>query len=139
MEEMRNNSISFAIVLDEYGSTAGLVTLEDLIEEIVGDIKDEFDESETDAIRCIGTDEYEIEGSSKLDDLNDVLGTEIESEDYDSIGGHMIELLDHLPIEGETVKEGNYLYSIKKMDKNRVEIVYLKIERHTSEAEPAEM
>ena len=139
MEEMRNNSISFAIVLDEYGSTAGLVTLEDLIEEIVGDIKDEFDESETDAIRCIGTDEYEIEGSTKLDDLNDVLGTEIESEDYDSIGGHMIELLDHLPKEGETVKEGNYLYSIKKMDKNRVEIVYLKIERHTSEAEPAEM
>ena len=139
MEEMRNNSISFAIVLDEYGSTAGLVTLEDLIEEIVGDIKDEFDESETDAIRCIGTDKYEIEGSTKLDDLNDVLGTEIESEDYDSIGGHMIELLDHLPKEGETVKEGNYLYSIKKMDKNRVEIVYLKIERHTSEAEPAEM
>ena len=139
MEEMRNNSISFAIVLDEYGSTAGLVTLEDLIEEIVGDIKDEFDESETDAIRCIGTDEFEIEGSTKLDDLNDVLGTEIESEDYDSIGGHMIELLDHLPKEGETVKEGNYLYSIKKMDKNRVEIVYLKIERHTSEAEPAEM
>ena len=135
MEEMRNNSISFAIVLDEYGSTAGLVTLEDLIEEIVGDIKDEFDESETDAIRCIGTDEYEIEGSTKLDDLNDVLGTEIESEDYDSIGGHMIELLDHLPKEGETVKEGNYLYSIKKMDKNRVEIVYLKIERHTSESE----
>mgnify|MGYP004633333019 FL=1 len=136
---MRNNSISFAIVLDEYGSTAGLVTLEDLIEEIVGDIKDEFDASETDAIRCIGTDEYEIEGSTKLDDLNDVLGTEIESEDYDSIGGHMIELLDHLPKEGETVKEGNCLYSIKKMDKNRVEIVYLKIERHTSEAEPAEM
>ena len=135
MEEMRNNSISFAIVLDEYGSTAGLVTLEDLIEEIVGDIKDEFDDAETDAIRCIGTDEYEIEGSTKLDDLNDVLGTEIESDDYDSIGGHMIELLDHLPKEGETVKEGNYLYSIKKMDKNRVEIVYLKIERHTSENE----
>ena len=135
MEEMRNNSISFAIVLDEYGSTAGLVTLEDLIEEIVGDIKDEFDDAETDAIRCIGTDEYEIEGSTKLDDLNDVLGTEIESDDYDSIGGHMIELLDHLPKEGETVKEGNYLYSIKKMDKNRVEIVYLKIERHTSESE----
>ena len=103
MEEMRNNSISFAIVLDEYGSTAGLVTLEDLIEEIVGDIKDEFDDAETDAIRCIGTDEYEIEGSTKLDDLNDVLGTEIESDDYDSIGGHMIELLDLLPKEGEAV------------------------------------
>ena len=70
MEEMRNNSISFAIVLDEYGSTAGLVTLEDLIEEMLSVIsRDEFDESETDAIRCIGTDEYEIEGSTKLDDL----------------------------------------------------------------------
>ncbi|MCI6857739.1 MAG: hemolysin family protein [Eubacterium sp.] len=138
MEEMRNNSISFAIVLDEYGSTAGLITLEDLIEEIVGDIKDEFDASETDAIRCIGTDEYEIEGSTKLDDLNDVLDTEIESEDYDSIGGHMIELLDHLPKEGETVKEGNYLYSIKKMDKNRVEIVYLKIDRQLTQIETQE-
>lgn len=70
----------------------GSSPLEDLIEEIVGDIKDEFDDAETDAIRCIGTDEYEIEGSTKLDDLNDVLGTEIESEDYDSIGGHTIEL-----------------------------------------------
>lgn len=135
MEEMRNNSISFAIVSLRIWLYCRVVTLEDIIEEIVGDIKDEFDDAETDAIRCIGTDEYEIEGSTKLDDLNDVLGTEIESDDYDSIGGHMIELLDHLPKEGETVKEGNYLYSIKKMDKNRVEIVYLKIERHTSESE----
>lgn len=129
MEEMRSKSISFAIVLDEYGAIAGLVTLEDLIEEIVGDIKDEFDASETDAIRCIGTDEYEIAGSTKLDDLNDAIGTEIESEDYDSIGGHMIELLDHLPKEGETVDEGNYVYAIRKMDKNRVDTVYLRIER----------
>lgn len=127
MEEMRNKSISFAVVLDEYGSTAGLITLEDLIEEIIGDIRDEFDEDEADAIKCVGTNEYEIEGSIKLDDLNDILGTDIESEDYDSIGGHMIELLDHLPEEGETVMEGNYLYSIKKMDKNRIETVYIKI------------
>lgn len=132
MEEMRNQSISFAIVLDEYGSTAGLITLEDLIEEIVGDIRDEFDADEAEAIKCIGTNEYEVEGSMKLDDLNDIIGTEIESEDYDSIGGHMIELLDHLPEEGETVREGNYLYSVKKMDKNRIETVYIKIEHHTT-------
>ena len=124
MEEMRNNSISFAIVLDEYGSTAGLVTLEDLIEEIVGDIKDEFDESETDAIRCIGTDEYEIEGSTKLDDLNDVLGTEIESEDYDSLGGLVIEHLDRLPVAGDQVitSDGIRLV-VDKLDKNRIENV----------------
>ena len=128
MEEMRNKSISFAIVLDEYGSTAGLITLEDLIEEIVGDIRDEFDADEAEAIKCIGPGEYEVEGSMKLDDLNDIIGTEIESENYDSIGGHMIGLLDHLPEEGETVREGDYLYSIKKMDKNRIETVYIKIE-----------
>jgi len=106
MEEMRQRSISFAIVLDEYGTTAGLVTLEDLIEEIVGDIRDEFDADEENAIRSVGDNAYEIEGSMKLDDLNDILGTDIESEDYDSIGGHMIELLGHLPEEGETVQEG---------------------------------
>ena len=131
MEEMRSQSISFSIVLDEYGSTAGLITLEDLIEEIIGDIRDEFDADEAEAIKCVGMDEYEVEGSMKLDDLNDIIGTDIESEDYDSIGGHMIELLDHLPEEGETVLEGNYLYSIKKMDKNRIETVYIKIEHHT--------
>ena len=96
---------------------------------------DEFDEDEAEAIRCVGTNEYEVEGSMKLDDLNDILGTDIESEDYDSIGGHMIELLDHLPEEGETVMEGNYLYSIKKMDKNRIETVYLRIDSSDSAEE----
>ena len=128
MDEMRANSITFAIVLDEYGSTAGLVTLEDLLEEIVGDIKDEFDEEEQ-PIRPLGENEFEIDGSTKLDDINDFLGTEIESEDYDSIGGHMIELLDHFPEEGETVMEGDYLYSVKKMDANRIELIYLKINK----------
>ena len=124
-------AITFAIVLDEYGTTAGLVTLEDLIEEIVGDIRDEFDEWESQIIRCTGDNEYEIEGSARLADINDALGTDIESEDYDSIGGHMIELLDHFPEEGETVREGNYLYSILKMDNNRIESVYLKIMKGT--------
>ncbi|MDO5145857.1 MAG: hemolysin family protein [Eubacteriales bacterium] len=128
MEEIREKPLSFVIVLDEYGSTAGLITLEDLVEEIVGDIRDEFDADELDTIRCVGTGEYEVVGSMKLDDLNDTLGSDIESEDYDSIGGHIIELLDHLPEEGETVREGNYLYSVKKMDKNRIETVYIKIE-----------
>lgn len=128
MEEMRSKSISFAIVLDEYGSTAGLVTLEDLIEEIIGEIRDEFDQDEVDAIKSVGDNAYEVPGSMKLDDINEALGTTIESEDYDSIGGHMIELLDHIPTEKETVREGDYLYSIKKMDHNRIETVYIKIE-----------
>jgi CBS domain containing-hemolysin-like protein len=127
MEEMRAKSVSFAIVLDEYGCTAGLVTLEDLIEEIVGDIRDEYDTDEENAVRCVGKGEYEVPGSMKLDDVNDALGTDIESKDYDSIGGHMIELLDHLPKEGETVIEGDYLYSVRKIDNNRIDTVYIKI------------
>ncbi len=127
MEKMREKSVSFAIVLDEYGSTAGLITLEDLIEEIVGDIRDEFDEDEADAIHRLNPGEYEIEGSMKLDDINDILGTDMESEDYDSIGGYIIGLLDHLPQEGETVQTGNYLFSVRKLDNRRIETVYLKI------------
>ena len=131
MEEMRNKSISLAIVLDEYGTTAGLVTLEDLIEELIGDIRDEYDQEEDDVIRRISDHEYEVEGSLKLDDLNDLIGTDIESEDYDSIGGHLIELLDHFPEEGETVREGDYLYSVRKMDKNRIEKVYIRTNTET--------
>ncbi len=126
MEEMRKKSISIAIVLDEYGITAGLVTMEDLIEELIGEIRDEFDEDEADLIRRIGEGEYEVAGSIKLDDLNNMIGTEIESGDYESIGGHLIELLDHFPEEGETVREGDYLFSVKKMDKNRIEKIYIR-------------
>ncbi len=127
MEEMRKRSISFCIVLDEYGCTAGLITLEDLIEEIIGDIRDEFDEDEADMVHKISDHEFEVEGSMKLDDLNDLLGTDIESEDYDSVGGHLIELLDHFPAEGETVREGDYLYSVRKMEQNRIARVYISI------------
>ncbi|MDO4975887.1 MAG: hemolysin family protein [Eubacteriales bacterium] len=127
MEEMRKRSITFAIVLDEYGCTAGVVTMEDLIEEIIGEIRDEFDlDEESDMIKRINDHEFEVEGSIKLDDLNEFIGTDIESEDYDSIGGHLIELLDHFPEEGETVREGDYLYSVRKMDKNRIARVYIR-------------
>ena len=98
MMEMRKNSISIAIVLDEYGATAGLVTLEDLLEEIVGDIRDEFDEAEAEEVQKLGEREYLVEGACKLEDLNDMIGLGIESEDYDSIGGIVIEALQHLPM-----------------------------------------
>ena len=82
------------IVLDEYGATAGLVTLEDMLEEIVGDIRDEYDEDEEEQLIKVGENEYCAEGAMKLDDLNDSLGLNLESEDYDSIGGLVIGLLD---------------------------------------------
>ena len=134
MMEMRKDSISIAIVLDEYGATAGLVTLEDLLEEIVGDIRDEFDEAEAEEVQQLGEREYLVEGSCKLEDLNDMIGLGIESEDYDSIGGIVIDALQHLPSEGEdvTLENGTRLV-VEKVDKNRIEKVHIYLPECESE------
>ena len=126
MIEMRQSSVSMVCVLDEYGATVGLITLEDLIEEIVGDIKDEFDEDEDELIQEVGDRTYLLDGSLKLDDINDVLGTDFESENYDSIGGLLIEQLEKLPEGGEivTMENGAVLETVE-MDKNHIERVKL--------------
>lgn len=124
--EMQKNSVSISIVLDEYGASVGMVSLEDLLEEIVGDIRDEYDEDEEEWIKQISDREYLIEGSVKLDDLNDALDLSLASEEYDSIGGLIIEMLDHLPTEKESVTtENGILLTVEKMDKNRIERVRL--------------
>lgn len=126
--EMRQASINIAIVLDEYGETAGLITLEDLLEEIVGEIHDEYDENEEEFVRQINDWEYIIEGSMNLDDLNDNLGLNLSSEDYDSLGGFIIEHLDRLPEQGDelTTDDGIRLV-VEALQKNRVESVHLYI------------
>ena len=124
--EMRQNSYSMMLVLDEYGDTVGLITLEDLLEEIVGEIRDEFDEEEEERIQEIGELEYLVEGSLKLDDINDALGTAFASEDYDSIGGLIIEQLDRIPETGEFAElaDGTML-QVMEMEKNRIDKVKL--------------
>lgn len=126
--EMRQASINIAIVLDEYGETAGLITLEDLLEEIVGEIHDEYDENEEEFVRQINDREYIIEGSMNLDDLNDSLELNLSSEDYDSLGGFIIEHLDRLPEQGDelTTDDGIRLV-VEALQKNRVESVHLYI------------
>lgn len=123
--EMKRESIPIAIVLDEYGATAGLLTIEDLIEEIVGDIRDEYDSDEEDSIQCINENEFIADGNTKLDDINEVIGLHIESNDYDSIAGHIIGLLDHLPSQGETVEEDHVIYTVDSVDKNRIDKVHI--------------
>lgn len=122
--EMRTYSSNVTFVLNEYGATVGLITLEDLLEEIVGEIRDEYDEDEEELIREVGEREYIIAGSMKLDDINDYLDTDFNSEDYDSIGGLMIESLDRLPEMGDSVLTENGTKLIaEELNKNRIEWV----------------
>ena len=135
MVELRKTQNNIAIVLDEYGATAGLITLEDMLEEIVGEIRDEYDEDEEDLIRRIGPREYVVEAAMKLDDLNDQLGLDMESEDYDSIGGFIIGLLDHLPEEGEEVTHKTLRFVVDKVDRNRIDKIHLYIQEEETEPE----
>ena len=134
--EMRQNSISIAIILDEYGVTAGMITMEDLLEEIVGDLRDEDDVNEEDPIVKISSREYHVAGSMNLEDLCDELHLPFSSEDYETIGGYLIGLLDHLPEINELVTtEEGILLRVNKMDKNRVEEIYLKLPESMVETE----
>ena len=134
MLEMKDYSVNFTIVLDEYGSTAGLITFEDLLEEIVGEIRDEYDSAEEELIQQVGPNEYIIEGSMKLDDINDALELSLDSEDYDSIGGLIIELLDHLPQVGESVTTADGIrLVVDSLDKNRIEKVHMYLPQENTE------
>ena len=135
MVELRKTQNNIAIVLDEYGATAGLITLEDMLEEIVGEIRADYDVDEEDLIRRIGPREYVVEAAMKLDDLNDQLGLDLESEDYDSIGGFIIGLLDHLPEEGEEVTHKTLRFVVDKVDRNRIDKIHLYIQEEETEPE----
>ncbi len=118
--EMRGNRIRAAVILDEYGGTSGLVTLEDLVEEIVGDIADEYDE-QGEEIEVIKEDEFIVDGSTRLEDVNEMIGLHLESEDFDTIGGYVIGILGSFPDGGEEVETDNIKIVVEEVDKNRIE------------------
>ena len=118
--EMRSKRAAIAIVLDEYGGTAGMVTLEDLVEEIVGDIQDEYDDHEV-SIEVIQENEYVVDGSTKIDIVNEMIGLHIETEDFDSIGGFIIGEFGRLPEVGERIEHGGVEFVVESVEKNRIE------------------
>ena len=126
-KEMQKQSQGIAIVLDEYGSTAGMITTEDLLEEIVGEIRDEYDNDETEPFVKIDDYTYHIDGTYKLDDVNEKLSTALTSEDNDSIGGYIIEKLDRIPAAGEKLRVDNLEFTVEKVESNRVVSVILKV------------
>lgn len=134
--EMREASLNIVIVLDEYGETAGLITLEDLLEEIVGEIHDEYDENEEEFFKEINEHEFIVEGSMNLDDLNDRLDLGLTSEDYDSLGGFIIEHLDRLPELGDSITtEDGIRLVVESLDKNRIEKVHVYLPEKTESDE----
>ncbi len=124
--EIREKTTSVTFVLNEYGATVGMITLEDLLEEIVGEIRDEYDADEVERLKNVGERTWLVEGSMKLDDINDELGTTLDSEDYDSISGLIIESLDRLPEDNEEVTLANGIrLKVQGIDQNRVKKVLM--------------
>lgn len=139
MYEMREKTANVAFVLNEYGAAVGMITLEDVLEEIVGEIRDEYDEDEEEFIQEQGEHTYLVEGSMKLDDINDALDTKLDSEDYDSIGGIIIESLDRLPEDGEEVTLANgTTLKVQGIDQNRIVKVLMTLPEKEAEEEETE-
>lgn len=139
MYELREKTMNVSFVLNEYGATVGMITLEDLLEEIVGEIRDEYDEDEEELIQEIDENSYLVEGSMKLDDINDALDTDLDSEDYDSIGGIIIERLDRLPEDGEEVTlENGIQLKVQGIDQNRITKVLMTLPEAPEHAEESD-
>ena len=126
--ELRQSGLSVAFVLSEYGLCVGMVTLEDLLEEIVGEIRDEYDEEEKESIKKVEKNVYMIEGSRKIDDVNDALGLKLDSEEYDSVAGLILERIDRMPLEGdEVVLDNGIKLKVNEVENNRITKVRLSL------------
>jgi putative hemolysin len=129
LDEFRHSNLQLAIVQDEYGGTAGLVTIEDLLEELVGEIKDEYDTHEPDTdrplLQTLDDRSVLIEGRMNIDDLNEQMDLSLPHEDYDTIGGFVFGLFGHQPVEGEAVRHDDMEFTVERADGRRVQMVRL--------------
>lgn len=119
LRKMQQENVHLALLLDEYGGTSGMITIEDILEEIVGEIRDEFDKDEGREIESIGLNRYLVEGTALIEEVNQVVGSSIEDEDVDSIGGWLYNRQPELPIGGEW-KYDNFVFTIREKDKHRI-------------------
>lgn len=119
-KELKKNRTHISVILDEYGGTVGIATIEDLLEEIVGEIDDEYDDERVMDIETIKKNEYVVSGSYRLDELNENIGTHIESEEFDSIGGYLIGILGTFPENGEIIETDGIKFIVDEVDKNRI-------------------
>ena len=134
LAEMQRRRMHMALVVDEYGGIAGLVTLEDIVEEIIGEIQDEYDlGKEVTEIRALNDNEYLVSGRADLDDLNENLHTDLSTDEVDTLGGLLFSVLGHMPAEGESVRIGDFLFTIRKVEQRR--ILWVHVRRLPAESE----
>lgn len=137
-KEMQDKKVHIALIVDEYGGTAGLITIEDLIEEIVGDIRDEYDLHEEAEYLPIGKDEWLIDGGMNLDDVNELLEIDLPNDENDSVGGYVYSVFDRVPEVGETLDDAEHGITIRieALDNRRIRKVYIK--RHERPADTSD-
>lgn len=137
LSDMRREGAHVAIVADEYGGTAGIITLEDLVEELVGDIKDEYDVDEPETTRLVGG-ELEVDGLLNLDDFEDETGLTLPDGPYETVAGYIVQQLGHLPTVGETTSFDGHTLTVVELDGRRVSRVKVKSTAPPATASPAE-
>jgi CBS domain containing-hemolysin-like protein len=127
LDEMQAARIHIAIVVDEYGGIAGLVTLEDIIEEIFGEIQDEYDDGEEEPYQEVGPGEYLFNGRVLLDEINEIMGTELPTDNADTLGGLIFNSIGRVPTKGETLTEADVLLTVEELNERRIHKVRAKI------------
>lgn len=134
LQEMKLRKVHIAIVVDEYGGTAGLITIEDLIEQIIGDIQDEYDLNEEDEYKQIGEGEFVVDAGINIDLFNDVLEVELPSEDSNTLGGFIYAQIGRIPEVGDTITTDEITLRVESLERRRIRKVYVR--RHTAQDSP---
>jgi magnesium and cobalt transporter len=127
LKDFRSNRNHMAVVVDEYGGVAGIITIEDVLEQIVGDIEDEHDVEEEGTIRKHSAVHYTIKALTPIEDFNEYFGTVYSDEEFDTIGGFVVHRFGHLPRRGERIVIDNYLFKILRADNRRVHLLQLTV------------
>ena len=138
LREFRERRYHMAIVVDEYGSVAGLVTIEDILEEIVGEIEDETDEEEANPIKHIGENRYQVEAQIEIDDFNEYFDSGLSEEEYGTLGGLITSQLGHLPEVGEKVTLEGILFEIAESDSRKILKLYVSPEQNSESEQTQE-
>jgi len=126
LKEFRASRNHMAIVVDEYGSAAGLVTIEDVLEQIVGDIEDEHDHDEGAFIFKRGKGEYTVKARTSVEDFNDYFGSQLDTEEFGTIGGVVVNAFGRLPVRGERTDLAGFRFTVLRADSRRVHLLTVK-------------